>query len=93
MIRCQDHLQIAQDLGLGVFDAPENPKGDMGPVIATQPPESLTHQQEDGDEERDSDSDRDDDSVVSSSNESKSEDEIDTKAELDAEDNKRELKT
>ncbi|KAE8537956.1 hypothetical protein D1P53_006022 [Cryptococcus gattii VGV] len=89
----QSGQYISMDLGLGVFDAPENPKGDMGPVIATQPPESLTRQQEDGDEERDSDSDRDDDSAESSSNESESEDEIDTKAKLDAEDNKQELKT
>lgn len=70
---------------MGVFDAPENPKGDMGPVIATQPPESLTCQQEVGDEEANSDSDGDGDSTGSSSSGSESEDETNGKVELNTE--------
>lgn len=70
---------------MGVFDAPENPKGDMGPIIATRPPESLTCQQEDGDEDADSDSDGDGDSTGSSSSESESEDETNGKVELNTE--------
>lgn len=91
----QNPLTATQDLGLGVFDAPENPKGDMGPVIATQPPESLTRQQEDVDEEADSDSDGDDDvdGTESSSSESESEDEANGKVELNAKDKQESKKT
>ncbi|OWZ81379.1 hypothetical protein C365_00353 [Cryptococcus neoformans Bt85] len=81
----QSGQYISMDLGLGVFDAPENPKGDMGPVIATQPPESLTCQQEVGDEEANSDSDGDGDSTGSSSSGSESEDETNGKVELNTE--------
>lgn len=66
----------------------------MGPVIATQPPESLTCQQEDGDEEAnsDGDGDGDGDSTGSSSSESESEDETNGKVELNTE-NTQESKT
>ncbi|WVQ80791.1 hypothetical protein IAT38_002896 [Cryptococcus sp. DSM 104549] len=45
---------IAMDLGLGVFDAPSNPSGDMGPVVDSRPPEGLEAKDEDENEEDES---------------------------------------
>ncbi|WVQ99564.1 hypothetical protein IAU59_006700 [Kwoniella sp. CBS 9459] len=58
---------IAMDLGLGVFDAPQNTNSDLGPVIDSQVPEGLSKDQKSESEEDDSgDSSSDSDSDLDS---------------------------
>ncbi|WWD17184.1 hypothetical protein CI109_101622 [Kwoniella shandongensis] len=62
---------IAMDLGLGVFDAPQNPSGDLGPVVDSRPPAELQRGEGDSEDEDESESS----SEESSESESESEDE------------------
>ncbi|WVO16110.1 hypothetical protein L204_103777 [Cryptococcus depauperatus] len=68
----QEEQYIAMNLELGVFDAPQNPSGDMGPVVETKIPEGL---QRDSDRETSSEKGS---SSQSSSSESDSEVESDS---------------
>ncbi|WVQ72385.1 hypothetical protein IAR50_001937 [Cryptococcus sp. DSM 104548] len=61
---------IAMDLGLGVFDAPENPANDMGPIIESTVPEGFQQRQ---DEESEDSSSSESDSEDSSSSSGESE--------------------
>ncbi|ODN81988.1 hypothetical protein L202_02317 [Cryptococcus amylolentus CBS 6039] len=62
---------IAMDLGLGVFDAPENPSSDMGPIIESTVPEGFQQRQdEESEDESSSDSDSEGTSSSSESGES-----------------------
>ncbi|KAK8864509.1 hypothetical protein IAR55_001759 [Kwoniella newhampshirensis] len=75
---------IAMDLGLGVFDAPQNPSGDLGPIVDSRPPAGLrSEEREDDDDEESSEEEEEeesDDDESSSEESSGSGDEVEKKA-------------
>ncbi|WWC89193.1 uncharacterized protein L201_004111 [Kwoniella dendrophila CBS 6074] len=66
---------IAMDLGLGIFDAPQNPKSDLGPTVDSRPPADLAQDDEDDEDEEESDDTEDSSSDSSSDGDSASEEE------------------
>ncbi|WWC70127.1 uncharacterized protein I206_104074 [Kwoniella pini CBS 10737] len=64
MEKINGNQAIAMDLGLGVFDAPKEPRSNLGPEVDSQPPTDIAVDDED---DEDDPEDSDDTSSLSSS--------------------------